>query len=263
MKHSNIRTKPTWCHESAHRTALAVCLCSGFVLAHAQAPTPAPTSARKPSQELHHHLSIVPGTSKPVALTLDACSGRFDAELIGFLVQKRIPATLFVTKRWLDKNSAGVALLRQHLDLFDIENHGARHIPAVIGAGATVYGIAGHADVAQLRSEVAGGAAAITQAFGTAPRWYRAATARYDATAQIEIAKMGYQIAGFSINADAGATLKRRAVAARVAQAQGGDIIIAHMNHPESDTAQGLIDALTQLQHAGVVFVRLDQAGVQ
>ena len=47
----------------------------------------------------------------------------FDAELIHFLIVHRIPATIFATKKWLDRNPAGVALLKQHADLFEIEDH--------------------------------------------------------------------------------------------------------------------------------------------
>ncbi len=71
--------------------------------------------------------------AKVAALTLDACDGGFDADLIGFLIGNRIVATIFATKKWLDRNSAAVELLKAHSDLFDIENHGANHVPAVIG----------------------------------------------------------------------------------------------------------------------------------
>ena len=84
--------------------------------------------------EVHERLAGDTVLSKRVALTLDACSGRFDDDLIGFLIRHRIPATIFATKRWLDRNPEGVAIIRAHLDLFDVEDHGENHIPAVIGA---------------------------------------------------------------------------------------------------------------------------------
>lgn len=52
------------------------------------------------------HEPLSPFTSNNrVALTLDACAGRFDQDLIDFLIRNRIPATLFSAKRWLDRNA--------------------------------------------------------------------------------------------------------------------------------------------------------------
>jgi peptidoglycan/xylan/chitin deacetylase (PgdA/CDA1 family) len=208
--------------------------------------------------ELHQRLapSGIPG-EPVVALTLDACSGTFDADLVRFLIERRIPATIFATRRWLDRNPEGVALLTRHADLFEIEDHGANHVPAVIGAGRRVYGIAGNPDVEHLRDEVSGGARAIERATGSKPGWYRGATALYDPQAIGDIEAMGYRIAGFSLNADAGATLSAAEIFARVRAARDGDILIAHMNRPRSDTAEGLAEGLSELQSRGFRFVLL------
>lgn len=200
---------------------------------------------------------------KHIALTLDACSGKYDDDLIEFLIRNKIPATIFATKKWLDANPYGVSILLAHLDLFDIEDHGENHIPAVIGAGRKVYGIPGEPDIVHLRREVTEGAKAIEKLTGVPPHWYRGATAEYDEAAAAEIRRMGYQIAGFSVNADQGATLKRNMIAARIAQVKGGDVIIAHMNKPASDTAEGLSDSLLALLRKGLMFVRLDQVALQ
>jgi peptidoglycan/xylan/chitin deacetylase (PgdA/CDA1 family) len=224
--------------------AMAVLGCN----AHAQRPI-----------EIHDRIAEPNASSKKVALTLDACSGKFDADLIDFLIRNRIPATLFVTKRWLDKNSVGVGVIKAHLDLFDVEDHGENHIPAVLGAGRKVYGIPGEPDVIHLRREVSEGARAITELFGVPPHWYRGATAEYDPQAITEIQHLGYKIAGFSVNADSGATVGRVAIAARLKRVRSGDVVIAHMNKPASDSAEGLSTGLIQLLKNGFVFVRLDQ----
>jgi peptidoglycan/xylan/chitin deacetylase (PgdA/CDA1 family) len=151
--------------------------------------------------ELHQRLAPQ-ASAKTLALTLDACGGAYDADLINFLIEHRISATLFVTKKWLDRNPVGLAILQSHADLFELEDHGAAHVPAVLGTGKRVYGIAGVGDLQGLVREVQGGAAAITQSTGSTPHWYRGATAEYDKAALQAIENMGYQIAGFSINAD-------------------------------------------------------------
>lgn len=230
-----------------NRTLASLLLGLAAALAHA---------ADKPV-EVHDRLAEQ--AAPRLALTLDACSGKFDDELIEFLIRQRIPATIFATKKWLDRNPLGVSVIKAHLDLFDVEDHGENHIPAVIGAGRTVYGIPGEPDVLHLRREVSEGARAITERIGVAPHWYRGATAEYDAQALTEIRQMGYKVAGFSVNADAGATLGRQAIEQRLAQVRAGDVIIAHMNKPASDSAEGLAVGLALLQKKGFNFVRLDQ----
>src|SRR5262245_23248330 len=208
--------------------------------------------------ELHQRLDLSNLSGQNVvALTLDACSGTFDAALVRFLIDHRIPATIFATRRWLERNPEATAILTAHPDLFDIEDHGANHVPAVIGVGRRVYGIAGSPDVAHLREEVSLGAQAVEQATGARPRWYRGATALYDPQAVGDIEAMGYRIAGFSLNADAGATLSASKVAARIRAARSGDILIAHMNRPRSATAEGLAQGLSELQTRGYRFVLL------
>ena len=73
---------------------------------------------------------------------------------------------------------------------------------------------------------------------------------------------MGERIAGFSVNADAGATLARPAIVERLHRVRAGDVIIAHMNKTRSDTAEGLRPGLLELLRRGRVFVRLDQVDV-
>ena len=209
--------------------------------------------------EIHDQLAAQFETSKKIALTLDACSGKYDEDLINFLIKNRIPATIFATRKWLNHNPQGLSVIKAHLDLFDVEDHGEKHIPAVIGKGRTVYGIPGEPDVIHLRREVVEGAHAVEKATGVAPRWYRAATGEYDAQSIKEIEKLGYKIAGFSVNADNGATLKKPTIEKRLKRVKAGDVIIAHMNKPESDSAEGLAVGLAYLLKAGFIFVRLDQ----
>jgi peptidoglycan/xylan/chitin deacetylase (PgdA/CDA1 family) len=209
--------------------------------------------------EIHDQLVPHSGFNKRIALTLDACSGKYDSELINFLILKHIPATIFATKKWLDQNPFGLSVIKTHLDLFDVEDHGEMHIPAVIGTGRKVYGIPGEPDLIHLRREVTEGAHAVEQATGVAPHWYRDATAEYDTQSVKEIGNLGYKIAGFSVNADEGATSKEIAIEKRLEHVKSGDVIIAHMNKPASDSAEGLAVGLAYLLKAGFVFVRLDQ----
>jgi peptidoglycan/xylan/chitin deacetylase (PgdA/CDA1 family) len=213
--------------------------------------------------ELRQQLSLPAGKSeKVVALTLDACGGGFDAELVRFLIERRIPVTIFATRRWIRRNPDAIALLRAHVDLFDIEDHGANHIPAIIGVDRSVYGLAGVADLKQLKREVSGGAYAIKAATGISPRWYRGATGEYDPEALKTIERMGYKVAGFSVNADNGATLSQKRILLRLQKVRSGDIILAHVNKPLSATGKGLAQGLPLLLDRGFRFVTLRDAEV-
>jgi peptidoglycan/xylan/chitin deacetylase (PgdA/CDA1 family) len=107
------------------------------------------------------------------------------------------------------------------------------------------------------------GARAVEKATGVAPHWYRGATGEYDPQAIKEIDKLGYKIAGFSVNADNGATLKKSTIEKRLKRVKAGDVIIAHMNKPDSDSAEGLAVGLAYLLKAGFTFVRLDQVDLK
>lgn len=214
--------------------------------------------------ELHQELSLPAGvTDKVVALTLDACGGGFDADLANFLIEHRIQATIFATRRWIRRNPDALATLKAHADLFDIEDHGANHVPAVVGADRSVYGLAGVANLKQLRREVSGGADAVKAATGIAPRWYRGATGEYDPEALKAIEAMGYRVAGFSVNADNGATLSQKQIVARLKKVRDGDIIIAHLNKPASETGRGLAEGLQLLLDRGFRFVKLNGSEVR
>ncbi len=226
--------------------------------------------AALPGLEPLHRLDLSgpnPATSRPptqssVALTLDACGGAYDAALVATLVRLQVPATVFVTERWLKRNPAGLRELLAHPQLFELQNHGARHQPAIVGR--KLYGMQGPDALAGVETEVQGGAQAVVRASGATPRWFRGAGARYDAESLALIRRLGYQVAGYSINADDGASASAATVAKRVRGAGPGDIILAHMNHPASGTAEGLAAALPQLLQRGLVFVRLSQvAGVK
>jgi peptidoglycan/xylan/chitin deacetylase (PgdA/CDA1 family) len=215
----------------------------------------------EPLQRLDLSAARSPAERQVVALTLDACGGAYDARLIATLVRLEIPATVFVTQRWLDQNPEGLRELLAQPQLFELQNHGARHQPAVVGQ--RLYGMQGPSSLAGVEAEIQGGASAVRKATSTTPHWYRGAGARYDTESLALIDKLGYRVAGYSLNADDGASASASTVARRVQAAQAGDIILAHMNHPKSGTAQGLDMALPLLKQRGLQFVRLSQvAGV-
>ena len=210
--------------------------------------------------EPHMRLADPPPDRLVVALTLDACPGQFDERIATALVENGIPATIFVTDLWLVRNPAGLAFLQAHRDLFGIENHGELHIPPVLGHGR-IYGISVAGDLVTVRREVTLGAAAISIATGIAPRWYRGATGHYSPSVIPAIQRIGCGIAGYSLNADAGASLPAHSVAARIEKVTNGEVIVAHINQPYRPSGLGVVAGVMELQRRGASFCRLDQFG--
>ncbi|MGE6740674.1 polysaccharide deacetylase family protein [Allorhizobium pseudoryzae] len=212
---------------------------------------------------LEPHLRLLPAQdrSRPqVALTLDACMGKTDMRILSVLIAEQIPATIFVTARWLRSNPEAVAILRQHPELFEVENHGENHVPAV-DVPMSIYGIAAAGSAMAVEREVAGGNAAIEAAGFSRPTWFRGSTAKYSPSAIRQIRAMGYRIAGYSLNGDGGSLLGAAMSEKKIASAKDGDVIIAHINQPGHAAGEGVARALADLKRRGVNFVRLSEAG--
>jgi len=203
-------------------------------------------------------LAAPPPGQLAVALTLDACPGSFDQRIATALVESSIPATIFVSDAWMTRNPAALAFLLAHPDLFGLENHGARHIPPILGGG-NFFGIPVAGNLAAVQREVTEGASDILAATGAAPRWYRAAAGFYTPSVIPEIQQLGFGIGGYSLNGDIGASLPADSVARRIANAVSGDVIVAHINQPYRSSGLGVIAGIRQLQARGASFLRLDR----
>ena len=204
---------------------------------------------------------------KEVALTLDACgvtakSSQFDEKLINFLTQNNIKATLFLNLRWIKSNPEVFKKL-QNNKLFELANHGTNHRPLSIN-GKSIYGQNGTKSKDEVLFEIEENNRLFQSLNQKKPLFFRSGTAYYDELA-VEVARkeLKMEIAGFSIIADAGATLVEDEVSNRVSNAKNGDIIIAHMNHPESGTADGLRDGIVNLLKKGFKFVQLSDVKKQ
>ena len=99
----------------------------------------------------------------------------------------------------------------------------------------------------------------IRQLTGRKPKYYRSGTDYYDEVA-VEIAEvLGYRVVGFSVLGDRGATYSAVQVKAALLTAEPGSIIICHKNHPEKETAEGVIAAVPELKKSGFRFIRLSE----
>lgn len=202
---------------------------------------------------------------KVLALTLDACGSPrgkgVDRQLLDFLTREQIPATLFINARWIDANPE---LFKQLVanPLFEIANHGMWHKPASVN-GRSAYGIAGTKDMKELVEEIELNADKVEVISGRRPRYYRSGTAFYDEYAVQVAQQLGHEVVGYSVLGDAGATLPAGKVKAALLASRPGDIIIAHINHPEAGTGAGIMAAVPLLKKQGFRFVRLSDYQLQ
>ncbi len=89
------------------------------------------------------------------------------------------------------------------------------------------------------------------------PAFYRSGTNYYDEISVAAIKDIGYTTVGYSVLGDAGATFSQKQVKGALFSAKPGSIIILHMNHPEGQAAEGVMEALPILQKQGFTFVKL------
>lgn len=196
---------------------------------------------------------------KLIALTFDACGGPrgkgYDAKLMESLKSEKIPATLFISGKWIDANPEIFRELAKE-PLFEIENHGLNHKPCSANS-RSAYGIAGTKGVGEIFDEIEQNAIKIQTLTGRKPKYYRPGTAHSDEIC-VEIANaLGYEVVNFSVRGDAGATYTKNQVKEALVNARPSSIILLHMNHPEGETAEGLIEAIPELRKRGFRFVKL------
>ncbi|WP_037464334.1 polysaccharide deacetylase family protein [Shimazuella kribbensis] len=204
-------------------------------------------------------VKTLPTKDKVIALTFDACGGNHgsgvDNDIIRYLMEEKIPATLFINARWIDANPKIFAELAKN-PLFEIENHGTEHRPLSV-TGRSIYGINGTKDITNVYHEVNENAQKIKKLTGKSPAFFRSGTAYYDDVAVKIASDLGEIPVNFDIIGDAGATYHAGQVDYAMQQAKPGSIVILHMNQPNGDTAEGIKRSIPKLLKKGYRFVKL------
>jgi peptidoglycan/xylan/chitin deacetylase (PgdA/CDA1 family) len=200
---------------------------------------------------------------KVIALTFDACGGEkgagFDRELVDYLRKEKIPATLFITGRWIDSHFSEFMNLSRD-PLFEIENHGLNHRPCSV-CGESKYGIRGTANASEAFDEMEANARKINALTGHRPVFFRSSTAFIDEACarlahDLGITPISYQV----LSGDAGPNIPKQTIKSNVLKnIRPGAIVIMHMNHPQWNTCEALRDMVPELRKMGYRFARLDE----
>lgn len=192
-----------------------------------------------------------------LALTFDACDGEYNQKLIDFLVQQKIPATLFLSGKWIRRHPLVTRLLAQN-SLFEIENHGTQHHVCSL-AGHTAYHLGVTRSVGNIIDEIEKNNQTLLTLTGRAPKYFRSAGDYVDEGCVTIAHALGYQVVGVGTIGDAGTTFSASQIKQALLSAPAGSIVGLHMNRPHSQDLAGIEAALPILRARGTRFVTVAQ----
>jgi peptidoglycan/xylan/chitin deacetylase (PgdA/CDA1 family) len=173
-----------------------------------------------------------------VALTFDMCpvreGGGYDAPLIDMLMERRIPATFFLSGRWIVKHEAGVKALLS-VPFFEVGTHGQvhAHLPSL--------------DADRQRAEISRPVLTLQKHFGYRGLLFRPPYGEYDDTT-VEVARtLGLRFILWSaVSGDPDPRLSpERMLEDLRARVRGGSIVVFHGNGKGLHT-RAVVEALSQ-----------------
>jgi peptidoglycan/xylan/chitin deacetylase (PgdA/CDA1 family) len=201
---------------------------------------------------------------KKIAFTFDACGSEggfgFDKELSEFLRNNKIPATLFVSGKWIDSNFVSFTELSRDT-LFEIGNHGLNHMPCSV-CGESAYGKIGTSDVGNAFDEIEANARKIEFITKQRPRFYRSATNFTDDVCVAIAGELAITVISYKVlSGDAVAFTPASVIEANVLKGiKPGAIVLMHFNHPDWNTYEAMQKIVPQLRKQGYIFVKLNQS---
>jgi len=206
-------------------------------------------SAEKPTPLIVEH---GPRDSKKVALTFDACptgrSDEYDDKVIDVLMREKVPATLFMSGRWVEKNPEKAKLLANHPQ-FEIAAHSYYH-PHMMEKSD-------ERDIRELKRTQS----VIKKVTGKTPRYFRPPYGEADERI-VKLAASGglvtiqYDIASGDPDPDLSPQRIARVV---LRDAKDGSIIVFHMNKNGVHTAEVLPHVIEGLRKKGFKLVTVGE----
>jgi peptidoglycan/xylan/chitin deacetylase (PgdA/CDA1 family) len=206
-------------------------------------------SAETPTPPIVEH---GPRDSKKIALTFDACpTGKpdeYDEQVIDILLREKVPATLFMSGRWVEKNPEKAKLLASHPQ-FEIAAHSYYH-PHMMEKPDD-------RDVRELKRTQA----EIKKVTGKTPRYFRPPYGEADERIMKLAASEGLATIQYDIaSGDPDPNLSPQRIARIILRdAKGGSIIVFHMNRNGVHTAEVLPQIIEGLRKKGFKLVTVGE----
>lgn len=181
-----------------------------------------------------------PPTCQAIAFTFDMCPVRdgsgYDAELINVLTAKRIPATFFLSGRWMATHDAEVRAL-QDIPFFEIGTHGQAHahLPKL--------------DADRQRAEIAAPVTLLQTKYGHRASLFRPPYGEYDDTTVEIVRALGLRFILWDVlSGDPDPRLSRtRMVETLKATVRNGSVIVFHANGKGHHTREVVEDLYQDL----------------
>lgn len=193
-----------------------------------------------------------PRNSGKIALTFDACptgkADEFDQKVIEILHREQVPATLFLSGKWVRKNPDKAKLLADH-PLFELANHSDHHphMTKITDDRLVRELLTTQEDIVKLT--------------GRQPRFFRPPYGEVDERVARHAAAAGLVTVQYDLaSGDPDPKLSAKAIIGRVLQkARGGSIIVFHMNKRGWRTAEVLPEIIAGLRKKGYTLVTVDE----
>ena len=193
-----------------------------------------------------------PRDGNKIALTFDACpTGRedeYDEKVVDILIREKVPATLFLSGRWVEKNEDVVKSLAANPQ-FEIANHAFWH-PHLL-----------EKDDERILRELKRTQDIIRKVAGPRPKYFRPPFGEVDErlarlAAEAGLVTVQYDIASGDPDPDLSA---KRIIRGVVGEAKGGSIVVFHMNENGARTAEVLPEVIKQLRKKGFELVTVGE----
>jgi peptidoglycan/xylan/chitin deacetylase (PgdA/CDA1 family) len=187
-----------------------------------------------------------------IALTFDACpTGRaeeYDEKVIDILTKEKVPATLFMSGRWVEKNPDKAKLLATQPQ-FEIAAHSYYHPHLTEKTDDRILREFKHTQ------------AIIKKTTGVTPKYYRPPFGEVDERVATLAAKAGLVTIQYDIaSGDPDAKLSvKRLVRGVLQSAKNGSIVVFHMNRNGVHTADALLEIVSELRKKGFVLVTVGE----
>jgi len=208
-----------------------------------------PASAESPDSRIIDH---GPRNSLKIALTFDACPtnlpDEYDEKVIDILIREKVPATLFMSGRWVEKNPVQAKFLAS-LPQFEIAAHSYFHPHLTEKQDDRV--------MRELRRTQT----IIKKVTGKTPRYFRSPYGEVDERVAKLVCETGlttiqYDVASGDPDPDLSPQRILRGV---LRDAKGGSIIVFHMNRKGVHTAEVLPEIISGLRKKGFTLVTVGE----
>jgi peptidoglycan-N-acetylglucosamine deacetylase len=210
-----------------------------------------PPSSLLPQAPVPGIITRLPTRTRVVALTFDACQAfermQLDLGITGFLVEHRIPFTIFMGGRFARDNAAAARELAKY-DFVSIQNHSWSHNNDMRNL-----------DEERVRSEVLRASAMIESVTGHRPTLFRFPAGNADERTVAQVRALGLEVVHWrwaegdpdpNISAD-------QLVEQTLVRTRPGDILVFHVNGRGWHTAAALPRIVDGLAARGFSFVRV------